>query len=312
MKIILALMLASHVTPLAFSQSQPPKENLKIKVIYGEDNRQDLYELKPDSGWITRADSTVALMNKSDIDFDRGGDAHLPDEMVGDELNFCQEEPFYEQLTAGFCSGTLVGKDIILTAGHCMKTQADCDETVFVFGYHMLGENKHPLKIPGKEVYGCTQIIDRHQDNTGADWALIRLNDTVPNHKPLEIETTPVKSGLEIVVIGYPSGMPVKVAGGAKVRRTFTKSSGPAGLQGYFTTNLDTYGGNSGSAVFNRDTGGIVGVLVRGENDYNKDPERSCNISNHCPDDGCRGEDVTTVASFSAQLERARRVSYRR
>ena len=51
-----------------------------------------------------------------------------------------------------------------------------------------------------------------------------------------------------------------KVAGGAKVR------SNNNGV--YFVANLDTYGGNSGSAVFNLQTREVEGILVRGENDY--------------------------------------------
>ncbi|MCM0606313.1 MAG: trypsin-like peptidase domain-containing protein [Xanthomonadaceae bacterium] len=309
MKILLTLLLALGSAQSSFSQSKPPKpksSNLDIKVIYGEDNRQDLYQLKPDSDWRTRVTSTVALMDKDTLQFDNAGNALLPDEMVGDQMNFCQEEPFYEQLTAAFCSGSLVAKDIILTAGHCVKDQQDCDNLIFAFGYQMDGINKHPLKIPGKEVYGCSKIIDRKQDNNGADWALVRLTKAVPaeDHKPLEMELTPVKSGTELVVIGHPSGMPVKIAGGAKVRRSFRSVPG---LSGYFTSNLDTYGGNSGSAVFNRATGKVVGVLVRGENDYSRDDSRDCNVSNKCAEDGCRGEDATTVASFINQLERARK-----
>ena len=36
----------------------------------------------------------------------------------------------------------------------------------------------------------------------------------------------------------------------------------------YFTANLDTYRGNSGSPVFNAITHKVEGVLVRGEQDF--------------------------------------------
>jgi hypothetical protein len=81
--------------------------------------------------------------------------------------------------------------------------------------------------------------------------------------------------------------LPLKVAGGAKVR----SNSSP----GYFVANLDTYGGNSGSAVFNAQTLKVEGVLVRGETDFND--SGSCTVSNRCSDSSCRGEDVTRIAS---------------
>ncbi len=46
--------------------------------------------------------------------------------------------------------------------------------------------------------------------------------------------------------------------------------------------NLDTYGGNSGSAVFNKDGTIVEGILVRGARDYNINHENgtTCFASN--------------------------------
>ena len=300
MKTIMTLMLLMGVTNGALAQSKPGQDmDWHLKVIYGEDNRQDLYEIKGRSAWKTLANSTVALMKKSDVKFNSAGDALLPEEMIGDQMKFCQDERFYEEQTAAFCSGALVGKDLVLTAGHCIRDQADCDDAYFVFGYQVKEKGKHPLKLPGGNVYGCTGIIAREQNNNGSDWALIRLNDAVTDRRPIGVDLRAVEKGKDVVVIGYPSGLPVKVAGGAKVRDASNK--------GYFTTNLDTYGGNSGSPVFSKESGRIVGVLVRGDNDYVMDEKRQCRVSNRCDDGGCRGEDVTKVDAFYKVLDRARR-----
>src|SRR5690606_13166453 len=90
--------------------------------------------------------------------------------------------------------------------------------------------------------------------------------------------------GDELVVIGHPAGLPVKVAGGAQVRHL---------ERDYFIANLDTFGGNSGSAVFNVHTGEVEGILVRGELDFIT--RNGCRVSNQCADSGCRGEDVTMI-----------------
>ena len=46
--------------------------------------------------------------------------------------------------------------------------------------------------------------------------------------------------------MGHPLGLPVKYAANASVREN--------GVADHFVTNLDSYGGNSGSAVFNAAT----------------------------------------------------------
>ena len=69
---------------------------------------------------------------------------------------------------------------------------------------------------------------------------------------------------------------------------------------GYFVANLDTYGGNSGSPVFNSDTHEVEGILVRGERDFVQ--AGGCTVSLVCPDTGCRGEDCTRVTRFASHV----------
>ena len=100
--------------------------------------------------------------------------------------------------------------------------------------------------------------------------------------------------GGELTVIGYPLGLPVKIASGGTVRGFG---------RGFLVANLDTYEGNSGSAVLNSEKlakGQILveGVLVRGENDF--EMTAPCYISKRCPSYGCRGEDVTLAAEIGA------------
>ncbi len=76
-----------------------------------------------------------------------------------------------------------------------------------------------------------------------------------------------------------------------------------ASPNGYYVANLDTYGGNSGSAVFNAKTGVIEGILMRGENDYVY--KNGCRVSNVCASDACRGEDVTKLSSITSSFQKA-------
>jgi Peptidase S46 len=60
-------------------------------------------------------------------------------------------------------------------------------------------------------------------------------------------------------VVGYPTGLPEKLAAGAKVH---------ALTPYFFTSNLDAFAGNSGSPVLDARTNEVVGVVVRGNRDY--------------------------------------------
>ena len=264
------------------------------KVIYGSDDRLDIYQVT-DSKLLKLADSTVGLFQASDV-YVTGSRALLTTESYADGYGLCKEEPFYEQVTGAFCSGSLVAPDIIMTAGHCVKSASACESTKFVFGFAVKSKGVNPSEVPVSEFYSCSELIGREQVGTGADWALIRLDRKVTGHQPLKYDLTDsVKNGDQLVVIGHPAGLPTKVAGGATVR--------DASPKGYYVANLDTYGGNSGSAVFNANSGVIVGILVRGENDYVY--KNGCRVSNVCPSTGCRGEDVTKLSAITSPFSKA-------
>jgi V8-like Glu-specific endopeptidase len=274
-----ALCLAL-IPALASAQARPD-------VIYGDDDRLDLHQVSSPK-LLAMADSTVALFKGSGVSME-GGTANLSTRHYGNSYNLCQDEPFREQKNGAFCSGSLVGEDLIMTAGHCVRSQSSCESTKFVFGFGITDKEKGtPDSVSADNVYSCKELLGSVVEGTGPDWAIIKLDRKVTGHAPLKItrDGAPAK-GTPLVVIGHPAGLPTKIAGGAYVR--------DADRNGYFVANLDTYGGNSGSAVFNGMTGFIEGILVRGETDFTWDSANRCRRSNVCSDEGCRGEDVTNV-----------------
>jgi hypothetical protein len=46
-----------------------------------------------------------------------------------------------------------------------------------------------------------------------------------------------------------------------------------------------------------------VGLLVRGSDDFVFDRSRKCNVSNHCADDSCEGEEVTHASYLEKALK---------
>lgn len=287
---VLLLGLAAYLSSCAKDKEDKEQEQkFSTDVIYGDDNRAENYQAS--NSIKSLAASTVALVKSSKLSLNTQGLYQLEADSFGSEYQLCSSEPFRNQSTGAFCSGSLVGEDVVMTAGHCITSPADCADVRFVFDYHMVNSEQEKNQFKKDEVYSCKTIIKRDLQNNGIDYALIRLDRKVVGRSPLSLRRQKTVTAAEsLFVIGHPAGLPQKIAGGATVRTV---------SEDYFVANLDTYGGNSGSAVFASTTGEVVGILVRGENDFVR--QGSCYVSQKCQDSACRGEDVTRVdkvASF--------------
>ncbi len=273
--ILIIAMLAVTLAPI--SQAQTPN------VIYGEDDRLEYYEVQ--SPAVRQlADATVALIRKPNLT-PNGPTTFIYTVPFGKSQGLCSDEPFYDQEVAGFCSGFLVGPDLIVTAGHCISSASTCTNTQFVFDYKLPIAGVNPKSVPSDRVFACKELVHSETAFAGADFAVVRLDRPVQHIQPLPLRRSgEIAKGHPLFVAGYPSGLPLKVAAGADVREV---------LLDYFQANLDTYAGNSGSAVFNAVTGEVEGVLVRGERDF--ELKNGCNVSKRCADTECRGEDVTRI-----------------
>ena len=258
----------------------------KPQVIYGEDNRVDVYESQ-NSVFVELARSTAAMIGGGNISV-MGAETQISGPTFQSRMSLCSEERFSQQISAANCSGFLVAENVLVTAGHCIKSEFDCQSFKWVFDYKVETPDQKSINVPSSSVYSCKRIMTRTLDNYNKDdYAMIELDRKVTDRRPLSFRRSgKVSVGAELVVIGHPSGLPTKIADKANVRSLEKR---------YFTANLDTYGGNSGSAVFNVATGEVEGILVRGENDYVS--EGSCRVSNVCTNDGCRGEDVTYITN---------------
>ena len=251
------------------------------KVIYGADNRLDIYQVQ-DSNALAAADSTVMLVRPSKLTLNGDGTYTIDSTTFLQDSGgtLCPDEPFLNQPSPGHCSGFLVGSDLVATAGHCVTTAGDCSGTAVVFGFDMLNAVDARIVVPAEDVYFCSELVRRRQVGE-EDWALFRLNREVVGHAPLPIRRQgKIADGQSVTVIGHPVGLPKKVSGGANVRTDINSL--------FFVANLDTYGGNSGSPVFNTNTWTVEGVLVRGEDDFVS--IGGCTRSRQCADNACGGE----------------------
>lgn len=229
------------------------------KVIYGTDDRVDVFQL-PAGLNLNDVDSVVALFDRADVVDNGNGTSTLRTQNFGVANNLCAGERFRDQPTGAFCSGFLVAPDIIATAGHCVDA-GNVTNVRFVFGFRMRNATTAETIINNGEIYRGVAVIGRQLVGNGADWSLVRLDRRVTNHRVARIRRVGRIGNTQAVhVIGHPSGLPTKSAAGAAVRDNQPNA--------FFVANLDTYGGNSGSPVFNSDTHEVEGILVRGETDF--------------------------------------------
>ncbi len=260
------------------------------KVIYGDDNRVDVYE-STNSDFVELSKATAAMISTSKMKLNRSTNSYnIKAGKLGDRLNACKGERFAEQPSAANCSGFLVGDKYLVTAGHCIEDMSDCKASNWVFNYKMNNSTEANMDIKAENVFSCKKIISRELSRYNKnDYALIELDRAAAHITPVKFRTSgKIQKNEKLVVIGHPSGLPTKIADGAYVKSLSGK---------YFSANLDTYGGNSGSAVFNVATGEVEGILVRGATDYVS--RGGCRVSNRLGNDEGNGEDVTFITNIA-------------
>ena len=265
------------------------------KVIYGEDNRVDVYESN-NAFFVDLSRSTAAMISSTNIKSNADGSFTVTGDTL-QSIGLCSSERFSQQISSAVCSGFLVAKDIIVTAGHCYAESTSCQNYKWVFDFKSSDSGVDPeIQVSANSVYSCKKVVAQVLNNYNkTDYSVIKLDREVEGYEPLEVRKTgKIENNTPIVVIGSPTGIPTKIADGATVRSNSNAV--------YFTTNLDTYGGNSGSAVFNVATGVVEGILVRGDNDYVRSPA-GCMVSNICSQNGCRGEDVTRITKVKEIMD---------
>jgi len=268
----------------------PPDPVVRPKVVYGADDRRDVYQ-ETDPVRIQQAKSVCGLVNSTALTNNGNGTYTLAlstYEFGGRPA--CASEPFASQPTAPWCTGFLVGEDLIATAGHCFDS-GDIGSVRFVFGFQMQNSSTPISTFSADQVYTGVALAG-FQHIGDLDYSIVRVDRrvTAPGAVPLQVRRTGlVPLTTKVGVIGHPWGLPLKIAFGNNTTVQENTNSG------YLLTNLDTFGGNSGSPVFNQATGEVEGILVFGETDFVVGP--TCFTSNQMAD-AAGGEGVTKAVQF--------------
>ncbi len=243
---LLPLLLLTACAPTEAEMATPGSSSsvrtTEQAAIYGEDDRRDYYQVEDERLRALTDGAIVAMMDPRSVDIDRSGNVSIDGNDYGPTYNLCRDVAFYDQINAASCSATLIDDDLVLTAGHCVQSTSACQGQRWVFRFYMESETELASMID-EDVFGCSRVVVRELSESRSgrlDYAIIQLD------RPATPRFTPA---------------PAKIDDGGQV------TEARASVGDYFEATTDSFGGNSGSGVFN-DDGEVIGILVNGQNDY--------------------------------------------
>ncbi len=181
-----------------------------------------------------------------------------------------ENEPFGKEKVLGFGTGFLVTENTLLTVAHNI-TQENAPDQVdhvrmtdayIVFDYYMEDSDHCKEAFEKSQVYTIKKVLDHAylRGQSWEDWALVKLDRKVEGRKPLTISHRQVQNSVELYMLGYPNGLPMKFTDCATIMNNTPLT--------YFECKVDAFGGNSGSPLCRIDNGEVVGILGEGNEDY--------------------------------------------
>jgi len=216
--------------------------------------------------------AAVALVRRGDLR--RGGSSYAIQRACNcmQTWNLCSDEPFAEQRSLSICSGFLIARGVVATAGHCIGGPREIsgaehnralEELYFVFDYKV-SSGQEPTSLPEASVFVARPIREadiqlwRRYTRGGEDWALVRL--TRAPERPAIADGQAAEVARPLYAIGFPLGQPAKIAAGRVADAT------AAGA--YFGAAVGAFVGSSGSMVLDHDEHRLLGMIVRGRDDF--------------------------------------------
>lgn len=147
-----------------------------------------------------------------------------------------------------YCSGTLIGSNLFLTAGHCVDS-GSVGEYVSMNYERAAGSST----LLTQSHYRIDAVLE--DSLGGLDYAILRLAGTPGSTWGIAtVATADPSTGAALTIIGHPQGLPKKIEAG---------SVSGFGTNTIRYNNIDTLGGNSGSGVIDS-SGRVVGVHTNG------------------------------------------------
>jgi V8-like Glu-specific endopeptidase len=256
--------------------------------VYGDDDRFLVEGSLPQVAVLAQLEEGRFLENEDGLTL-------FPITLIQKLPQLCNEEKFSTEYTLSKCTSFMVSENLMVTAGHCVNTQKECEKKRWIFS------EQHKVfpgaLIPHDQVIKCKKLVEHKKNRFSRnDYALIEIESTHVKFKPFEFSKENPFQSKEFVpkkffVLGHPSGLPL-IHSGIATQISFDS-------QFILRINSDTFAGNSGSPVIDADSGKVFGILTNGDTDYKMNQERGCVETHHCDEGECKGEDVVPLFNIS-------------
>ncbi|MCA9582019.1 MAG: trypsin-like peptidase domain-containing protein [Myxococcales bacterium] len=298
--VYVGVALCASCTSLGETNTEDGVGRADAALIFDDDSRRDYYD--HDAPWLRERTlrSVMAVVNPDRLVMIDRNDIRLTDDAmtIGEREDLCPDVDFEDQPTLANCSATLIGEDLVLTAGHCLGEASDCSQYAFAFNYFYESEGKFAT-MTAEDIYYCRNRIV-YNNSGGIDHAIVQIDRPVhPRHRPAAIRYNDEALALDtpVAISGFGLGLPAKLDDEGIV----VSNEEEMGVPTYFETTLDVFPGNSGSGVYLH-SDEVVGVLVRSpKNHIEERPDADCNQW-LVASSGNSGNDVSHVARAIEEL----------
>jgi hypothetical protein len=147
-----------------------------------------------------------------------------------------------------------------------------------MFGFTAdLAGNNEVTTVPDTEVYSC---VGTPEGLSGGEFsfAVFKVDRPVTGRVPLFVRYTGSAIGEQVILTGYPIGLPLRVSTDGRVERDRGDTN--------FVTSVDVFSRQAGSPVINAATGVVEGIhLLRPYFDFVL--QGTCAVVNVCAQNGC-------------------------
>lgn len=264
--------------------------NIQVK-----DRVRDFYELdlnncEFDKKMALKSGCIMAVFDREKFTTDGDSVVLTVDKCIGEKMNLCNTERFYNQPSEAIGTAFLLDSTHVLTAYHNIKN-LPAERLVLVTGYEYLYYSHNlRVKLPNTDIYKIKKI---ELSTSSLDFVKIELDRPITNRTIPTYDTTDRElSGTSIFTVGYPLGMPLKTISNGRIVKTFDPN--------HYLISIDAYRGNSGSPIFDVETGNIIGMLIGGDADIEKNG--SCYTLKNCLVNSCNREVMIDIRKIQNEI----------
>lgn len=158
------------------------------------------------------------------------------------------------------CTGTLIGPDLVLCAGHCVSDANDLNgrSGSVTFDFQTNCDRTRPSSYSPK-FYKVNKTFRAKAQITGLDYSLLQLKTPVPGVPAVPVRHDLPSVGDQVFEVHHPQAITKKVSAQHTGTQATISSIGLNYGFRYLYANCDLTGGSSGSALFDM-SGRVIGI----------------------------------------------------